>query len=113
MFCELGGDGRGVDAGRLEVVILVAQHADDFRRQCLVENLDHGFSVGLVAFGDRTLLCVLARAAPRVLDTGHDWLGPHGVIGRASRRGSVCPTVEILVVAVTLNTRKPKYYETH
>src|SRR3546814_1315304 len=74
MFCELGGDGRGVDAGRLEVVILVAQHADDFRRQCLVENLDHGFSVGLVAFGDRTLLYVLARAAPNVLDIGDEWL---------------------------------------
>src|SRR3546814_10641355 len=78
MVCELGGDGRGVDAGRLEVVILVAQHADDFRRQCLVENLDHGFSVGLVAFGDRTLLDVLARAAPNVLDIGDEWLGTHG-----------------------------------
>ena len=59
---------------------LVAQHADELRRQRLVEDLDHGLAVGLVARRDGALLDVLAGPLAQGLDVGEKRLVAHGVL---------------------------------
>src|ERR1700694_3651214 len=46
---------------RHEVVALVAQHANDFRRQCVIQQLDDGLAIGAVARGHRPFLDMCAR----------------------------------------------------
>jgi hypothetical protein len=60
-------------------VALVAQHANDFSRQRLVQDLDHGLSVGLIALGYRTLLDMLTRSFAKRLDVRQKWFISHDV----------------------------------
>jgi hypothetical protein len=57
-----------VNAGRHEVVALVAQDAHDLGRERAVEKLDHGLAVRGVARGDGALLDVQARARAERFD---------------------------------------------
>ena len=61
MFEELVGGNVGFQAVGHEVVALVAQDADQFGGQRLVEQTQDLFTVGAVAFGHRAVLDVLAR----------------------------------------------------
>ena len=70
MFEELGRDRRGVDAGGHEVVALVAQHADQFRGERLVQHLEHLLAVSGIAGSHGALFDVLPCACAQGLDVG-------------------------------------------
>ena len=74
---KLGRDGLRVDSGCHVVVPFVPQHANDFSRQCLVQNLDGGPQIDFVAFGNRTLFDVLARALTQSFDISQKWFIGH------------------------------------
>ncbi len=87
---ELLRDRLRVDARGHEVVPLVAEHADDLRRQRLVQDLDDRLAVGAVALGHRPLLHMLPRSFPKRLDVRKE--GPlrgKGRLGCQLRSGSV------------------------
>ncbi len=57
---ELIGGDAGFQAAGHEVVALVAQHADQFGGQRLIEQTQDLFAVGAVAFGHRAVFHILA-----------------------------------------------------
>src|SRR5207248_584220 len=69
---ELGLGVAGIHALRREVVPLVAQVADQFGGEYLVEDLDYALAVGAVGVGDRTLVDVLARPLAKCLHVGKE-----------------------------------------
>jgi hypothetical protein len=76
---KLSRDTFGVDPGSHEIVTLVPQHANDFRRQRFIQHLDHGLSVGLIAFGYRALVDVLACSFAERFDVSQKWFISHDV----------------------------------
>ncbi len=70
VFEEFGLDRVGEHARRHEVMPVIAQHADPFRRQRFVQQLDDGRLVGAVGLGDRTSVDVLAGIAAQGGDVG-------------------------------------------
>src|SRR6266545_753797 len=66
--------GLSVDAGRRVVVAALAQHADNLRRQRLVEEAEHRLPVCPVALGDGTGLDVLTRASADLHDVREERL---------------------------------------
>ena len=65
---KLRFDRLRMDAGGHVVMELVAQYADQFGRQRLVEQIDHGRTIGAVAGGHRAVRKVPARALADVVD---------------------------------------------
>jgi hypothetical protein len=65
---ELGLHPLRVDPGRGEIVLAIAQRADDLGRQRLVEELHRELAVDLIAGGDRALFDVLARSPTELFD---------------------------------------------
>src|SRR6202035_842953 len=71
---ELLGHGLGVNARGHVIVAAVSQHADDFRRQNLIQYADHRFAVGLVGGRDRSPLHVLTGTPAKFLNVGYERL---------------------------------------
>ena len=65
---ELGSRRGRVEPGCGEVVALVAQVADELRREHLVEHGDDPLAVGAVRLGDRAVVDVLAGLAAEGFD---------------------------------------------
>src|SRR2546423_4111035 len=66
-----------MDAAGHKVMSLVAQHANDFCCQRFVQKLDHRFAIGFVAFGDRAILDMFARAFAQSLNVSQKWFISH------------------------------------
>jgi hypothetical protein len=62
MFEKLFGDSLRMDALSHIVVALVAQDADDLRRQRLIQYSQNDFAVAFVTAGDCPVLNMLTRA---------------------------------------------------
>jgi hypothetical protein len=65
---KLLGDSLRMDPARHVVVVAVSQHADDFRRQRLIQNRHHSVDVRPVSIGHSALLNGLAGSPPNLLD---------------------------------------------
>ncbi|MCY1540815.1 hypothetical protein D9M68_764760 [compost metagenome] len=76
---EFFGHALRVRPLRHEVVAAIAQHADDFRGQRVVEQLQHRLAVRRIARGHGTLVDVLAGALAQGLDVGEERLVGHGL----------------------------------
>ena len=68
VFEKLIGGGAGLQTAGHEVVTFVAQNADQFSGQRFVEQAQHLFTVGAVAFSYGAVLDVLARTFAQGLD---------------------------------------------
>src|SRR5260221_7139098 len=76
---ELGRHAFGVDALRHVVVALVAQRADDFGGERLVQELEHHRAVGVVPGSHRALRDVLPGPLTQRLDVGEKRSAGHYV----------------------------------
>ena len=54
------------------VMPLVAEHADEFRRQCLIQYSNYGLTIRPVTLCDRAILDMLASSAPNCLKVGDE-----------------------------------------
>ena len=61
VFEKFGFDGFGMNARRHEIMPLIAQHADDFRGQRVIENLAGNPRVAVIRFGHGTFLDMQTR----------------------------------------------------
>ena len=91
MFQEFRGDRPGVDALGHEVVALVAQHANNFSRQRVVEDTDRGLGIATVGRSHRAFHDVLARALAQCLDVGKKRFLAHGDSDKVGCNGKQDP----------------------
>src|SRR5262245_46972771 len=71
VLSKLVSDRFGMDAGGHEVMKLIAQHADDFGRERLVQDAYDLIAVQRVIFGDRPVFNMLARPRPNLFQLAH------------------------------------------
>jgi len=90
MFQELIGSHAGLEAVGHEVVTLVAQHADQFSGQRLVEQSDDFLTVGVVAFGHGTVFDVLAGAAAQGRNVSQLCLSHFNLLGLIRLYATLC-----------------------
>ena len=72
MLLELVAHGHGVNAGRHEVVVHVAQHADNLGRQRVVQNRDGLIDVAFIGVGYRAFFNLLRGALTDFFHIGHE-----------------------------------------
>src|SRR5262245_818054 len=71
VLSKLVSDRFGMDAGGHEVMKLIAQHADDFGRERLVQDAYDLIAVQRIIFGDRPVFNMLARPRPNLFQLAH------------------------------------------
>ena len=75
------------DSRRRDGMHGIAQHADDFRRQHRLQNVDRAARVAPITRGHIAPLEMAAGAVAQGLDVGQEWLGGSGILGHDPLRG--------------------------
>ena len=87
MLRELVFDALAGDAGRGDRVHRIAQHANDFGREHLLQDLDRLLDVAAVRLGNVAALQMLTRAPAQLLHVGQKRLGIFGIGFRCTHDG--------------------------
>src|SRR5687767_2882075 len=66
-----------MNARRHEVMSLVAQHANDFGRQRLVQKFNYGFAISSIAFGNSAILDMFSGAFAQSFYVSEKWFISH------------------------------------
>src|SRR5712692_9258495 len=81
---KFGRDAFSMNSRSHEIMALVAQHANNLRRQSFVQQLHDRLSIRPISFSDRALFDVLARAFAQSLDVSQKWFLRHDVTPQLS-----------------------------
>src|SRR2546423_6951132 len=66
-----------MDTASHKVMSLVAQHANDFCRQRVIQKLNNRFAVSFIAFGNCSVFDVFSRAFAQSLNVSQKWFISH------------------------------------